>query len=94
MKKIVKEERTLPIEIGKTYITKLQTKDKFTVTQLVVKHNKNNGKTTTMMKGIWENAPHLGECPLDVERLIPEKEFTGKEYQVTVCPNCEHEIND
>ncbi len=84
MKKIYKEEIEEPFVVGKTYITKMQTGEKFTITKI--------GKT--QVYGIYENHPNLGECPLKSERLIQHKYFTGVETEVIVCPNCKHEFKN
>jgi len=84
MKKKRREEIEMPFEIGQTYVTKMQTGEKFTITKI--------GKSKVY--GIYENHPDIGECPLNAERLIPRKQFTGVEYEVCVCPKCKHEFKD
>lgn len=92
MKKLKREEIDLPFVVGETYVSKMQTAEKFTVSKITTKHNKATGKNEIIrLEGIWEKAPHLGDCPLNPDRLIPRKEFTGKEYYVNVCPKCKHE---
>ncbi len=80
MKKIIKNYISLPLEEGKTYQTKFCTLENFTITK--IKYIKNKAIS---VEGIYENAPHLGICPLAVERLIPEKIESD---QVEVCSNC------
>lgn len=94
MKKIHQQEIDLPFEIGQTYITKMQTGEKFTVTQIIMKKEKGKTDEIYQLMGIYERYPHLGECPLAVDRLIPRKEFTGVEFEISVCPKCKHEFKD
>ena len=84
MKKIINEEEDLPFEINQTYTTKFQTSEKFTVKRIDTdKHG--NPRT---FHGIYEKHQHLGECPLNADRLIPYKRFTGKTIEMIKCPNC------
>lgn len=88
----IKNYKELPFEVNKTYRTKLQTGEQFTVTRDVYKRNKDGlilGISDTIW-GIWEKHPHLGECPIAKERLIPDKEYIG---DVEVCSKCNTPIN-
>lgn len=80
MKKIVLRN-DLPLEVDKTYVTKFQTKEKFTVK--VINTNKYGEQVSVM--GIYEKSPHLGNCPLPVERLIHDTEPGDT---VEVCEHC------
>ena len=84
MKKILKEEIELEFIVGETYITKFTSAERFMVTEVV----KDKGGIVVNINGIYENSPHLGICPIDAGRLIPKTEFTGKEFEVNVCPHC------
>jgi hypothetical protein len=80
----------LPIEVGKTYQTKFSTKEKFLVTEIITKiigHDENKEPIIKVLYffGIYETTPHLGTCPLNAERLIPEKVETGF---VEICNKC------
>lgn len=83
MKKLIKEEVELPFEINNTYTTKFQTKERFTITRMDVDRDGNPKK----FYGIYENHPHLGECPLNGDRLIPYKKHIGVSI-MTQCPHC------
>lgn len=83
--KKVKKRINLPIEVDKTYITKMSTADKFLVKRIT---NNKDGKPV-QVHGIYEKYPHLGECPLNVERLIAE---TVDGEVAEVCPHCGEEI--
>lgn len=80
MKKIILRD-PLPLEVGKTYTTKMQTKEKFTVSRIV----SNTVGVQVTVYGVYEKAPHLGDCPLPAERLIPE---TVPGEEVEVCEHC------
>lgn len=81
MMKKIKLRVALPIESGKTYTTKMATKEKFTVTKVAV----DKKGVQTIAWGLYEKSPHLGDCPLPVERLIPE---TVEGETVEVCEHC------
>lgn len=84
---IEKELIDLPLEEGKTYKTKFATGESFTISK-ILKDKKGN---PIKLEGVYENAKHLSDCPLNMDRLIPEKELTGK--VIRRCDNCSHEIN-
>lgn len=79
----IKELRDLPLVEGKTYKTKFATGWEFTITTI---ERSKSGRITRIM-GIYSNSPELGPCPLNEDRIIPEKEFTGKEIEI--CGHCE-----
>jgi len=83
--KKIKKKVNLPIEIDKTYTTKMSTGDKFLVKKIT---NNKEGKPI-QVHGIYEKYPHLGICPINIERLIPES-IDGE--VVEVCPHCGEEI--
>ena len=68
--RIVNVFKELPLEVNKTYLTKFSTRESFTVKRI----DYNSKGTPVTVWGIYEKSPHLGICPLNPERLIPEKE--------------------
>lgn len=58
------------MEVGKTYKTKFQTEEKFTIEKI----NTNTKGEITKVWGWYENSPNLKMCPLSPERLQTEKE--------------------
>jgi hypothetical protein len=68
--KVVNIIKELPLEVDKTYITKFSTKESFTIKRI---DTNSNGRPITVW-GIYEKSPHLGICPLNPERLFPDKE--------------------
>lgn len=76
--------KDLPLEIDKIYETKFQTGEKFLLKEIVTVV-KNKETKISMLKGIYVNTPHLGICPLNVDRLIPERIY---ENTVDVCHKC------
>lgn len=82
----------MPFESGKTYQTKFQTGEKFTLTQDPYKRDKDGNiiKLSNTVYGMYELCPHLGVCPISSERLIPEIELVDKEIEV--CGECGREL--
>lgn len=82
--KQVIESIDLDFEVGKTYKTKFQTGERFTITKIITRPFL---KTTIIIRvfGVYEKAPHLGECPLDHERLIPETKTITKDVEYCDC---------
>jgi len=78
--KKIKITRDLPFEEGKTYMTKFATHEMFTVSKV-------NAHT---VDGIYEKAPHLGVCPLSIDRLIADKEDIGEKE---VCDCCSQPLD-
>ncbi len=87
MKKAVNQYHDIPLEEGKTYTTKFATAEKFKVTKI----SEINGKISNTVYGIYERAPHLGECPLDVNRIIHDKQFIES---IFVCDKCGEPIEE
>ena len=85
--KTIKVFKTLPLEVGKTYMTKLATRTKFTVTKIEL----NKQGIQDRIYGIHEHHPDLGPCPWYAERLIHEVEEAGTK---DVCACCEFPINE
>lgn len=85
--KKIKIMQDIPLEEGKSYMTKFQTKERFTVTKITV--NK-EGKQTSI-KGIYENSPDLGECSISIDRIIHEKIEIGEKE---VCDCCSTPLNE
>ena len=85
IKKIIKYKE-LPFEIGKTYTTKFATGERFLLTKI-----KTNATGRIFgFDGIYEKCPHLGECPLGPDRLIPDRVEDGF---IDVCDCCNTPIN-
>ena len=71
----------------KTFKTKFATGEKFTITTI----RTNRIGVIVDLRGVFEFAPHLGECPLSPERLIPEKIETGF---IEVCDKCGNPVEN
>lgn len=80
MIEIVPVYNDLPIEVGKTYRTKFQTGEMFTVTKIVEKSGK-----ILWFEGIYADHSHIGVCPIGNERLLSERVLTGG---MDVCNKC------
>lgn len=76
IKKAIKVTKDLPLEEGKEYKTKFQTGDAVIISKI----EKNSCYV------IYKNKPHLGLCPLSLERIIPET--IEIDDFIEVCPNC------
>ena len=97
MKLIRKKKREiidLPFKVGETYVTKMQTAEKFTITEIVMKKDKDKTNEIHILHGIWDKTPHLGVCPIFPERLIPHQIESGKVLDVCNCPHCNKEIEN
>lgn len=90
MKKLHRQQIPIPFEEGQTYTTKFANGERFTITKLV----KNKYNEVTGIWGTYERCPHLGVCPIGIDRLIQPMQFTGIEFDVTMCPKCKHEFKD
>lgn len=90
MKKTVPIYEEIPLEVGKTYQTRMATNDMFTITEIRYKETKND-KVIVSIMGIYKNAPHLGPCPINPGRLIPERFESGTRE---VCDCCGTPINE
>lgn len=90
MKKIHRQEVLVPFTEGTTYKTKFATGESFTITKLT----KNKHDEVISIFGTYVNRPHLGACPIAIDRLIQPTEFTGVQFEVTQCPKCKHEFKD
>jgi len=75
----------LPLEKGKVYMTRFQVPEPFLLTD--ISYNKN--KEVTGLRGVYQNSPHLGVCPLGADRLQWE---TKQEGWIEVCPHCKKEL--
>lgn len=76
----IKKYKPLPFEEGRTYRTKMQTGEKFTISKIV---SDPFGNILKFM-GVYESSPHLGDCPLNPDRLNPDMVEDG---EVEVCDN-------
>jgi hypothetical protein len=72
---IIKEKEEfvdLEFEVDKTYKTKFQTGELFTIKKIRTKPFLNTTKVIGF-EGIYVSHPHVGLCSIDPERLISEK---------------------
>jgi hypothetical protein len=68
-----KEIRYKPFQINKTYQTKWVTNQKFTIKEIKYKYDKDLKKETPYyFNGVFVGKEHLGNCPLNIDRLIQE----------------------
>ncbi len=74
------------IEVDKIYTTKFATQEKFTVKRIQEEKDGN----PKIVFGIYEKAPHLGECPLNIERLIDP----DKTKDVPLCRSCKRPLDE
>lgn len=80
----------IPFEVGETYTTKFQTKEKFTISELVYIHDKiSKQPKLDGFKGFYESNPKV-ICPLVLERLIPRTKIV--KIEVEYCENCGKKI--
>lgn len=86
--KKIKIMEDLPLEEGKTYMTKFQTKEMFKVVKIEFDKN---GKQSRTIKGIYEKSPGLGVVGIDIDRLIADKKVVGERE---VCDCCSHPIDE
>lgn len=78
----MKKYKELPIEEGKTYMTSMQCSELFKVEKL----------DKTKAWGIYLNRPHLGICPINLDRLTADKiEF---DEIIEYCVYCKKPINN
>ncbi len=87
IKEIVKY-KDLPFEEGKTYKTRFQTGELFQITKIKKIFFKSVNHTAEKIigfDGIYLSHPHIGICPLAVDRLIPDRVEDGTEQ---VCSHC------
>jgi hypothetical protein len=84
----------VPVEVGKTYQTKICASWFFTVTKIIQEKRVYKGKTSygaiKGFEGIYVGSEHLGVCPIGPDRLIQEKIKSGG--TIDVCSNCGAEI--
>ncbi len=81
--KIIKE---LPLEVGKTYVTKTQVPENFRITKIDADPKKDGEQIR--IYGVYEryeNRPDMHNCPLPPDRLIHE---TVEDGQKEVCAHC------
>lgn len=64
----MKQVKILPFEIGEKYTTKFQVSEEVTLTRICP-----NPKGKPIFGYvIYSNSPHLGECPLNLDRIFPK----------------------
>ncbi len=85
--------RDLPLCDGKTYSTRFQTGEQFTITSIVcrkaTKKFESVDERPFLLYGTYVGQEHLGICMLDPGRLVPEREEIGI---AAVCTCCGEEI--
>ena len=72
---IIKEKEEfvdLEFEVDKTYKTKFQTGELFLIKKIITRPFLNTTKVIRF-EGIYLSHPHIGICPIDPERLMPER---------------------
>jgi hypothetical protein len=79
--KKLKITEDFPVEEGKIYLTKFQTKERFQVIKITLDKK---GKQVRV-EGIYENSKHLGLCPISIDRLVLEKKVIEEK---DVCDCC------
>lgn len=62
-------KKQLPFEIDQEYETKFQTPEKFIIKEIKYQHKK-----PVYFLGIYVGKEHLGNCLLNVDRLVPKFE--------------------
>lgn len=84
----VKKEIDLPFQEGKTYKTKFQTGELFLLNKIVYKKKSKieDPDVIVYFEGVYNNYKHLGNCPLNIDRLCPEKEII--EEEIEICNEC------
>lgn len=84
MIKKIKRYGDLPLEVGKEYLTKMQTQETFIIDHLDYK--KVVGvDVPSLVWGFYTRSPHIGLCPLSPDRLVHDKEEIG---EMDTCSNC------
>lgn len=86
MKKTIKIDVEKPFEEGLTYTTKMQTAEKFTISRI----ERTSKGEMRMFYGVYERSPHLGDCPMYPDRLIPK--YEKKDVEIDVCDSCGREF--
>ena len=80
-------EQNLPLEEGKTYVTKLQTKEKFTVQRIIsIKDKITKMDKQYLVFGFYESNPILKMCLINPDRLVHETVQTT--VIIAKCPTC------
>lgn len=92
MRKEVKEIIVLPFEVGKTYKTKFATGDLFKVSKIIIGTTGINKGKVIGFEGIYIDKEHIGTCPLDGSRLIPEYQETGRVFEI--CNKCKEALDE
>ncbi len=81
----------LPIEEGKSYVTRFQTGESFFVKRVVKVVVGYQREKVVGFEGIYWKCKHLGLCPLAIDRLIPERVIVGEKI---VCDDPEFDLTD
>lgn len=84
MKILITKNEILPFEVDKKYQTKFQTGEFFIIKKIVYRKDGN----ISSLSGIYETSPHLGICPINPDRLIPDKKPV--ESFLEICDLCKN----
>lgn len=87
MKKLVPKKESLLFVVGETYETKFATKERFTLTRdAYVRKDGIIIWTNKTVWGVYERSPHLGECPLNLDRIVPHTKTI--QIELDFCDTC------
>jgi len=89
----IKKEIDLPFEEGVIYTTKFQTGELFLLNKIIWKESKEDGvvvKKMILFLGVFSSSKHLGDCPLNIDRLQPKTETAYEEIEL--CEMCKKPI--
>lgn len=92
---------SLPLEVGKNYKTSFASGEGFLLTRIEKRKEPVNQKLSfsewlqkfkpnvgiVQVYGVYDKAPHLGECSLSMSIVRPEQRKTG---EIDVCSKCGH----
>ena len=84
MIKKIRRYRDLPLEVGKEYLTKMQSKETFIIERIDYEMDSGE-KIEVLAWGIYTRTPHIGVCPLSPDRIVHDKIEAG---EVDACPHC------
>jgi len=73
--------KNLPLLVNRWYHTKMQTRERVLIKE--IRLNKNGEQDQCFV--IYENAQHLGLCPLQVERIEHDKQEIN---EINICSHC------
>jgi hypothetical protein len=74
---INKQKQVLPFQIGEKYTTKFQVPEEVTLTRI----SPNPKGRPIFGYVIYTNSPHLGECPLNLDRIFQKVSNTNNKIE-------------